>query len=178
MFRRIWFSGLATLALLLLAPAAVRAQQGEHLYEWSGGWANTTLPSSGAGAFYGTPSYGSTIPSFVSVTPPYTYGFLGNDSQGYYLPEMGMMGDTTMNRPALINLSVPEGATVWFDDAKTQQTGQFRQFVSPPLAAGGEFAYDVKATWNQDGKEVTRTRHIPVHAGEVLNIALDAPAQQ
>jgi uncharacterized protein (TIGR03000 family) len=66
---------------------------------------------------------------------------------------------------ALIDVFVPEGAEVWFNGAKTRQTGTRRGFESPPLEPGERYGYDVKARWKQDGKTVERTFHVPVNAG-------------
>jgi uncharacterized protein (TIGR03000 family) len=67
--------------------------------------------------------------------------------------------------PAEIEVRVPEGAELWFNGAKTRQTGARRMFTSPPLEPGTSYAYDVKARWTQDGKAVERTLHVPVTAG-------------
>jgi uncharacterized protein (TIGR03000 family) len=52
----------------------------------------------------------------------------------------------------------------------TTQSGARRAFVSPPLAPGREYVYDVTAKWQEGGREVVRTRRITVHAGDVINL--------
>ena len=64
MLRRILlFSNVAVLAAWL-APAAALAQQGQQLYEWSGGWGRTSGGSSYPGgpgsSFYSAPNSYST----------------------------------------------------------------------------------------------------------------------
>ncbi len=62
MFQRIFArSNLAAAALLgfLLVPDPAAAQQGQNLYEWSGGWGRSSGGSSGSygGLEYAAPSY-------------------------------------------------------------------------------------------------------------------------
>src|SRR5262249_43515588 len=40
-----------------------------------------------------------------------------------------------------LNVRVPASAIVWVDTTQTQLTGTFRQFVTPPLAPGQNYAY-------------------------------------
>jgi uncharacterized protein (TIGR03000 family) len=70
-----------------------------------------------------------------------------------------------------INVSVPADAQITFDGAKTMQNGAFRAFVSPPVAPGRDYYYNVTAKWQQGGREVTRTQRIAVHAGDVINMS-------
>jgi uncharacterized protein (TIGR03000 family) len=66
---------------------------------------------------------------------------------------------------ARIRVIVPQDAKVWFDGKETKQGGQVRMFESPELKPGKEYSYDVKAQWkDQNGKDVTQTRHIDVSA--------------
>jgi uncharacterized protein (TIGR03000 family) len=77
-------------------------------------------------------------------------------------------------RPALIDVTVPDGALLSFQGVPmTEETGALRQFQSPPLAPGRSYTYDVRATWKDgNGREVVRTRHLTVRAGEHLNVDL------
>jgi uncharacterized protein (TIGR03000 family) len=74
-----------------------------------------------------------------------------------------------------VNLRVPSDAKIWIDGSETKQTGASRSFESPPVAAGREYAYEFRVQWNGDGKEVTQTRQITVHAGDVINLTVGAP---
>jgi uncharacterized protein (TIGR03000 family) len=77
--------------------------------------------------------------------------------------------------PVTIDMQVPADAEIWFADAKTKQTGTLRQFVSPPLAAGQEYTYEIRARWKENGREVTKTRRLTVRAGERLKVDFTAP---
>jgi uncharacterized protein (TIGR03000 family) len=57
-------------------------------------------------------------------------------------------------------------------------TGPARRFISPPLTPGKEYVYEVTVRWQESRREVTRTRSLPVRAGERLNIAFGPEARQ
>ncbi len=80
--------------------------------------------------------------------------------------------DENLNNPnaVSINIRVPADAKVWFDGQSTRQQGTFRQFVSPPIQQGKDYTYDIKAQWNDNGKTVTKTKTVTVHAGERLTL--------
>jgi hypothetical protein len=41
-----------------------------------------------------------------------------------------------------------------------------RDFISPPLERGQEYTYTLRASWMENGKEVTREKSVPVRAGQ------------
>jgi len=78
----------------------------------------------------------------------------------------------------LLNLTVAPDARVWIDGAATQQQGLTRRFVSPQLDQNRQFTYVVKAQWQENGREVTRTRRVPVQAGQEVFVNLLQPTQE
>jgi uncharacterized protein (TIGR03000 family) len=81
------------------------------------------------------------------------------------------------DRPtAFIDLAVPAEADVWFQGAKTRQKGGVRRFVTPPLAEGRTFVYDIRVRWTSDGRRVTRTRRLAVRRGEWWQVNMEAAA--
>src|SRR5262249_49776944 len=103
------------------------------------------------------------------------YGAPADGYQALYPPQSdAYYGDTSTTWPAngavLISMSVPANAEIWFDGSKTVQTGTFRRFVSPPLVPGDDYAYDITAKWKENGREVTQSRRVRVHAGERVSI--------
>jgi uncharacterized protein (TIGR03000 family) len=77
---------------------------------------------------------------------------------------------------ASLTVRVPSNAELWFQGERMTKTGTIRDFVTPLLLANREYTYDIRAIWrNADGVEVTRTRQIPVHAGDKLDVDLLAP---
>ena len=69
-------------------------------------------------------------------------------------------------------IRLPANAQLLVDGTKTRQTGEVRTFVTPPLEAGKTFFYTLKATWNEQGKEVVREREITVMAGRETAVDL------
>jgi uncharacterized protein (TIGR03000 family) len=129
---------------------------------------------------------------------PYGYTYWGNDP-GYYpnyndyaYPDNGPgpfnplqyppptyvpSADRTPTGPASAQVAVhvPAEAKVWFDGQPTTQTGVNRLFESPPVASGREYAYDIRAQWKENGKDIDRTEHIRVYAGAHLVVDLTKP---
>ena len=185
MFRQIFAgSSLTALALLaaLLVPEPALAQQGWHLYEWSGGGNPSSAGSFYRGGyqdfgywapntFYSTPSY-YTFPGFYFNEPLTGYPSFDQPRIGQDYGYFSMSGaGNTVNRAALINVSVPANAEISFEGEETAQTGSFRQFISPPLTHGHEYFYDIEVNWVEDGRKTSRSRRISVHAGDVVNLS-------
>lgn len=73
------------------------------------------------------------------------------------------------NNDAHIRVIVPDPqATVWFDGKATQQTGSDRFFETPPLTPGGNYHYRIRATWMEDGHQVTKERTLTVNPGQFV----------
>jgi uncharacterized protein (TIGR03000 family) len=77
----------------------------------------------------------------------------------------------------LIGVRVPENATIWFDGDKTNQTGTFREFITPALEPGEKYTYEIKAQWAENGKEVVRTRKVDIYAGDRMMVNFMAPSK-
>jgi uncharacterized protein (TIGR03000 family) len=69
------------------------------------------------------------------------------------------------SQPAYIRVYVQSDARLTVDGTSTKQTGAVRRFVSTPLPAGKKFVYTFKATWQENGKEMTREQEARVQAG-------------
>ncbi len=67
-------------------------------------------------------------------------------------------------------MSVPANAEIWFDGAKTKQTGPSREFVSTPLAPDRSYTYHLRVRWTEDGRTIERTRRVPVRAGDRIRL--------
>jgi uncharacterized protein (TIGR03000 family) len=75
---------------------------------------------------------------------------------------------------------VPEDAFIWFDGARTRQTGTTRWFESPPLTPGKQFYYNVRVVWYEEGEWVSQTVRLPVKAGDVqcIDVVSVKPAEE
>jgi len=106
---------------------------------------------------------------------PY-YGY-GND---YYPPAVYPPAYANVPQPAVaandavLEVIVPDPqAHVWINGSPTTTTGADRTYVTTP-PAGSTIPYTVRATWNQNGKEVAAERQIQVIPGRTNRIEFDA----
>lgn len=76
-------------------------------------------------------------------------------------------------RPATLVITLPADAVLTLDGATTKSTGALRTFATPPLPAGEEFMYTLKATWKQDGKDRAVERKVKVTAGTQVEVDLN-----
>jgi len=76
---------------------------------------------------------------------------------------------------AKIVVNLPTDAKLYFDGAATKATSNRREFVSPPLQAGMEYHYTLKAEVVRDGKTETQTETVTVRAGSQAQINLTFP---
>jgi uncharacterized protein (TIGR03000 family) len=50
-----------------------------------------------------------------------------------------------------------------------------RSFVSPPLTAGRNYSYQVRARWNDNGQMRDQTRTVNVTPGQTVNVDFSQP---
>jgi uncharacterized protein (TIGR03000 family) len=117
------------------------------------------------------PRDNSSVVSTVSTTvapPAYTAPFLG---AGLRTAALAAAADV-----ATVRVRVPAEARLYFGGELTSATGPERLFESPPLERGRNYRYEVKAVWDENGREVVRTRSVLVRAGESASVDFLAPA--
>lgn len=137
---------------------------------YGGAW-YTSYPSWGS-SVYSYPSYYSSSWSYPSSTyyssgstwdPSYAAGPLSSSYQALYQ-------EPRDQNQVLLRVHVPEpSAKVWIEDQLTQQQGTDRLFVSPPLNAG-TYHYTVRASWMENGREVSREQKVKVEAGREAQV--------
>jgi len=158
---------------------------GRGYYPWWGGYGYPGYNGYG----YGYPSYGYgySYPSYYDygyTNPDYYGNTSGYDPYAYaddaYYPAAGTpaaaAAPVVANDAVLVTVDVPvPDADVWFDGVKMTQSGMTRVFTSPPLQAGQNYVYDIRARWTQNGVAVDRTRHVSVHAGDRITVDFTQP---
>jgi uncharacterized protein (TIGR03000 family) len=167
------FAGLLVMAVaagLLGANPASAQQQGWPLNQ--GSYNGYTEGGFRPGPAYAPPTTSAAVypPAVAAPATPQT------EVQSFYpsaaAEQYGTLSTPLVgNRPVRINVSVPANGQVTFNGAKTMQGGAIRAFVSPPVAPGQDYYYDVTAKWQQGGREITRTQRLAVHAGDVINVS-------
>jgi uncharacterized protein (TIGR03000 family) len=75
---------------------------------------------------------------------------------------------------ASIEIRVPADADLWFDGYKSSQMGPVRKFSTPPLKAGQNYAYDIRARWTVNGAPAEQTRTVVVQPGERARVEFPA----
>ena len=174
--KRFAFPGLLTAAAasVLLAGSPATAQQQGWVVNRGAYNGFTQGGTGGAPAFVAPPAY---FPTFAAplAAPAAAPATATTEVRSFYPSPAGdeygaLSTGAAGNREVTVNVSVPDGAEITFNGSKTAQTGARRAFVSPPLAPGRDYVYDVTARWQEGGREVTRTQRVTVHAGDVINL--------
>ena len=125
---------------------------GPGLWGWGGGYYNPWYDDGYGYGGYATGGYPPDYSSFYSG--PATYS---EDTQGY--AGQGPAGSMMANEDAaMIAVRVPPNADIWFDGQKTNQKGAVRQFETPALDPGHDYAYEVRARWNENGRNIEAAR--------------------
>jgi uncharacterized protein (TIGR03000 family) len=93
----------------------------------------------------------------------------------YRSAAVGQATTAPADTKAHVRLIVPANADVWFDADNTSQTGGVREYVSPPLTPGKNYAYQVRVRWTEDGRPVDQTRKVTVRAGSMTTADFTKP---
>jgi uncharacterized protein (TIGR03000 family) len=200
LFHKIFsFGGALVLAVAVLLGTAGKSQAwhrgGGHYY---GGYWGGYCPSYGySGYGYGYyPSYGYYRGYAYAPYGYYPYAYSYYPNYGMYnnyptvsapapvMNEQYMTGSDRQgtngagtDETAHITVTVPPDAKVWFDGALTTSTGSRREFQSPELKPGQKYHYNVKAQWNENGHQMTKTRKVEVMAGATARVDFGATSQ-
>src|SRR5262249_32725934 len=84
-----------------------------------------------------------------------------------------MVDPARADAPATIVVKLPEKATLKFGSYESKKTGAARAFETPPLTEGKTYSYTLTATWEQDGKPVTKTQEVVLQAGKTIEIEFE-----
>jgi uncharacterized protein (TIGR03000 family) len=69
-------------------------------------------------------------------------------------------------RPLHIEVRCMDNAMVQINRQPTNQTGSFRVFQTPSISTTEEVTYEVRATWEQEGKTITKLKAATGKGGE------------
>lgn len=167
----------AALVLVLLLPGISAARHygycgayGWGGYGWGGSWGGWYGPRAYAGYYYpGAYGWASAAPA-----PQYMAGqYPAETAQG--AQEESEAGADEGQARIHFDVTVPANADIWFEGEKTQQRGEVRHFVSPPLETSRPFTYNIRARWTDNGQQVERNRKVEARAGERVSLDLRRP---
>jgi len=103
----------------------------------------------------GTTAFSTTTPSDSNTT--YSFYAANGETNG--------VSDLPSNA-ARVRVVVPNAqAKVWIDGNQTTSTGAVRMYHTPALSNGG--SYRVKASWTDNGREMTKERSVAVTPGQM-----------
>jgi uncharacterized protein (TIGR03000 family) len=188
MMRRLSTAALPLLILfaLLLQPAPAPAQA---MSKWGHpvfaiGWTPYDAVSTGHGNYPGSngfiPGYGYYPGDFPSHYPwydgPADHGLPGPYAHARVAPAP-LAEEAAPPGAAVLRVRVPADAQVWVADHRTAQQGDVRVFLTPPLPDGRNLSYDLRARWIENGRQIERTRNVPVFPGDRLTIDFVTPAE-
>jgi uncharacterized protein (TIGR03000 family) len=91
------------------------------------------------------------------------------------LPPIDYVPTSHLFPEAKFDIYVPADAEVWLEGQKTQQAGEMRTFISPPLQPGEDYQYTIRARWKEAGKDIEQEQKIIVHAGSRKLVRFPAP---
>jgi uncharacterized protein (TIGR03000 family) len=201
---RVGAAALFGAAALLLVPATASAQVSINIGRYGGGYYGTmpgyyygTMPgyygyspysTYGAWQYPGTiwgsytrgaytiPNYAYTVPNYAATDFYYNAPAMSSSGAGSYY-SYGAPAEAETRDSVRLNVRLPDpNAEVWVEGKLTNQRGTLREFVSPPLNPDKSYTYDVRARWTENGKDVERTRTVPVRANGNITVDFTAPA--
>jgi uncharacterized protein (TIGR03000 family) len=129
-----------------------------------------TSAQAGWGIGIGWPGYYRPYPYRVYVAPPPLYVTPAYVARAPVYVQAAAIPAREV--PAYLDVLTPADAEVFIGGQKTVQTGPRRLFYSPPLTPDRAFAYEIQAKWLENGREVTLSRTVRVHAGERVMVDL------
>jgi len=177
----------AGLVLAVLAGPAQAQRRGG----WSGGYGGYRGWYGGTGLYaspyrggYYSPyayNYGLYSQPYYTYSPTYPVPY-DSTSMMYTAPSDATVAQTQSyqsfyNAPAAnrnqvsVHVTVPQaGARVWVDNRLTEQQGTDRLFVSPALQAGQQYSYAIRASWMENGREVSRQKTVTFSPGQEVAV--------
>jgi uncharacterized protein (TIGR03000 family) len=81
--------------------------------------------------------------------------------------------ETRLEVPATLVVHLPAQARLTVDGNPTRSTSSVRTFISPPLPAGNNFYYTLKAEILEGGASRTLTKQVTVRAGQEAGVWFD-----
>ena len=98
--------------------------------------------------------------------------------RSYYRGEQGdqVVSSNVPSNQVALDIRVPSSAEVTVNGEKLTATGTNRRFTSTALTAGQTYEYKVKATWTENGKQMSKERTVSAQPGQRTTVEMMAPA--
>jgi uncharacterized protein (TIGR03000 family) len=166
---RIIVSGVVALLAILTFADSVEAQMGRRNSAWRRNrvWRARYYSPSWDGGVIAAPRWGIFRRRGINFVDASTI----NTSIIAYSEPASSYNEETASYANEVQLSITlpvAEARLWIQDQVMPGAGTERVFSSPPLEAGRDFVYTIRATWTQDGREVSEEKTLAVTAGQSL----------
>jgi uncharacterized protein (TIGR03000 family) len=98
--------------------------------------------------------------------------------RSYYRGEQtGASDQAVASNQVALNIRVPSSADVTVNGEKLTTTGTTRTFTSSALTGGQTYEYKVKATWTEDGKQMSKEKTVSAMPGQRTTVDLTKSAE-
>jgi len=77
---------------------------------------------------------------------------------------------TSNSTAASVSVTLSASGEVTFGSYQTSQSAGPKAYETPALNPGKTYSYDIRARWMDNGREVTQTRSVMIHAGDRVNV--------
>jgi len=149
----IWTTPVLALVLIATPPTLAGSGTGTS----NGAWSRINGSSGSGSGSYSSPvyNYGSPVYAPAQSSAPTT-------TQSFYSgpPANG----------AEIRVILPANGTVSFGRVPLSQDAGAHKYLTPALTGDDAYGYDVQAKWMENGKEVSRTKHVTFYAGDQISV--------
>jgi uncharacterized protein (TIGR03000 family) len=85
------------------------------------------------------------------------------------------VGETASPKAAVLTVRVPSTADLQLDGIQFAGTGEERRIETPGLKPGKPYQVTLRATWEDQGRAVSREKAVTVYAGQALEVDLRSP---
>jgi uncharacterized protein (TIGR03000 family) len=130
----------------------------------------------GGNAVAAIPTSNSVQNTNASIAPTIPSGET-NATTAANVPGISAPSPTPAVERAMIRVKLPPGATLYVDEHRSPSNDLVRQFSTPPLPVGKEFAYLMKAEVVRNGQVETFTQKVPFKAGERVDVDFTVPGR-
>jgi len=133
------------------------------------GYYYSGVPSYGSSIYYGSPAGEVSLNSQGAILSNYqaqdsSTGAVINNSPSYAMQSFYSAPATSAGSSDL-TVKVPANAQLWLGNMQSDQTGTERHFSFPALPQGSNM-FTLRATWTENGQQVSRDRQVDMQAGK------------
>src|SRR5262249_33443113 len=88
--------------------------------------------------------------------------------------QTGFMSPSMNGNEILLHVNVPDSnANIWIENVQMSLMGFDRTFVSPPMQSGKTYTYTIRASWMENGREVSQEKKLDVQPGQEYTVTFE-----